>query len=82
MKMTVSGISEKNNEKFAYVEFEDGKLFAQGTIPDCKITKNQGFSDEEVKMLEDYMIANLAQLKKQAAMINPFRAMMFPNDKG
>lgn len=76
MTMTISGISEKNGEKLAYVCFEEGKRSAEGIIPDCKINKNNGFTEEEVKMLEEYLIANLADLKKQATQISPFRAMM------
>ena len=76
MDMHISGVTEKNNEKIAYVRFEEGELVAEGSIPDCKITKNQGFTDEEVRQLECYLIANLAELKRMAAGVNPIRAML------
>lgn len=76
MTLTISGITEKDGKKQAHVKFEDGKLVAEGVIPDCKITKNTGFSEEEVAMLEEYMQDNLAMLKRKAAEINPIKAML------
>lgn len=76
MNMTISGIIEKDGEKAAYVNFEDGACKAEAIIPDCKVLNSEGFTEEEVHMLEQYLIANLADLKKEAAKISPFRAMM------
>lgn len=45
-------------------------------IPDCIFTKVQGFTDYEVSMLTDYLRANLTELKKRAAGINPLTAIM------
>ncbi len=45
-------------------------------IPDCIFTKVQGFTDDEVSMLTDYLRANLTELKKRAAGINPLTAIM------
>lgn len=75
--MTVSPImTDKNGAKYAYIEFSDGINSSEGIIPACLITKNKGFSDEEVKALEAYMKKELSSLKKMAASSNPFRAMM------
>lgn len=77
MNMLISGVTtNKEGKKQAYVRFEDGVCFAEGTIPDCKIIKQNGFSDEEISQLEDYIKANLTSLKKEAAKINPIKAMM------
>lgn len=76
LNMMVSGISVKDGEKVAYVMFEEGVCKAEGIIPDCKITSHTGFTDEEIRQLEQYMIGNLMMLKKQAASINPIKAMM------
>ena len=76
MTLTISGITEKDGKKQAHVRFEDGKLMAEGVIPDCKITKNTGFTDEEVAILEEYMKDNLAMLKRKAAEINPLKAIL------
>ena len=76
LTMSVSGICRKDGKKLAYVTFTDGKRKAEGSIPDCRIIKQTGFSEEEAGQLELYMKLNLDELKKQAAAISPLRAMM------
>ncbi len=81
LTMSVSGICRKDGVKLAYVTFSDDKRKAEGIIPDCKITKQNGFSEEEIGQLELYMKMNLAELKKQAASVSPLRAMLKDGDK-
>ncbi len=76
LNMSVSAVCVKDGEKYAFVSFNDGKRFAEGRIPDCKIVSSDGFEPEEVKMLELYMIGNLKQLKKMAASIRLIDAFM------
>lgn len=76
LNMILSGITEKDGKKRACVRFEDGKRYAEGYIPDCKINSQAGFSAEEIKMLEDYLTNNLADLKKQAASIDPILSIL------
>jgi len=76
MNLIVSGVVKKDDRLIAHLQFEDGGRFAEGVIPDCKIIKQKGFLEEEILQLEDYMRANLSDLKKEAAKINPFTAMM------
>ncbi len=76
LTMSISGICRKDGKKLAYVTFTDGKRKAEGSIPDCRIIKQTGFSEEEAGQLELYMKLNLDELKKQAAAISPLRAMM------
>lgn len=76
INMSVSPICSKDGEKFAYVSFTDGERLAEGKIPDCKIVTNKGFSTEEVAQLEEYMILELANLKKMAAGINVLDAFL------
>lgn len=77
MNMIISCVSEKEDPKIAYVRFEeeDGR-FAEAIIPDCKVEKNEGFTDDEVSMLEEYLSENLEMIKRKAAEVNPIRAMM------
>lgn len=75
LQMLVSPICVKDNERYAYVSFSDGSKSAEGKIPDCIIEKNEGFTEDEVMQLEDYMKANLVELKKMAASTNVFEAM-------
>ena len=74
--MSVSPICIIDKKKKAYVSFQADGSMAEGLIPDCKITKNKGFSDEEVGALEDYMRTNLSELKKMAANVNVMKAFM------
>ena len=76
LNISVSAICNRDEEKLAYVTFSDGKRDAEGEIPACKITKNNGFSDEEVVGLELYMKSDLDRLKKMAAGINIFDAFL------
>ncbi len=72
----VSGVFDKDGRKIAYVSFLDGDRYAEGTIPDCVITRNKGFSEEEKTALEEYMKKELASLKKTASGINVVKALM------
>lgn len=76
LKMTVSGIVPKDGRKSVYVVFEDGQRKAEGYVPDCIITKNEGFEDDEVKVLELYMKQNQDQIREMAKVINPIKALM------
>lgn len=76
MNILVSGVSTKDGKRIAYLLFEDGERSAEAVIPECVIMKNNGFSDQELDDMITYMQDNLGVLKKQAAMVNPFRAMM------
>lgn len=76
LTMSVSGICVKEGRKCAYVSFAGADRYAEGTIPDCKITEYRGFTEEEAKQLELYMKMNLGELKRRAAFVDPVRAMM------
>lgn len=58
VKMTYSKILSKEGKRYVSVSFERGSDLAEGSIPACKIEKNEGFSDEEICRLEDYMAGN------------------------
>ena len=76
LNMTISGIVPKNGRKHIYVVFEDGKRKAEGYIPDCVITSNYGFSEDEVKILELYMKHEQDTIRERAKGINPIKALM------
>ncbi len=76
LKMLVSCTFTKDGSTKACVSFEDDNRFAEGLIPDCTITRNNGFSDDEVSRLEAYMTENLETLKRMASDVNPIRKLM------
>ena len=73
MRMTYSGIVVANGKKKISVKFESGDRFAEGAIPDCRITKSSGFSEEELVMLEKYLEMNQVEIAKKAKEISGFR---------
>lgn len=81
MNMVVSPVCQKDDQKFAFVQFSDGVRRAEGKIPMCDIVSNEGFTKEEVEQLEEYMKANVKELKKLAARQNPFRAIFQSSSK-
>ena len=76
LKMMVSGIVPKDGRKNIYVVFEDGKRKAEGSVPDCVITSQPGFSDEEVKMLVLYMKQQQDVIRELSKDVNPIKALM------
>lgn len=76
MNMMISGVSTKDDKKIAYVSFEDDGRYAEAMIPECTFIKNNGFDEDEINQLADYLKANLTDIKKEAARINPIMAMM------
>ncbi|MCR5686290.1 MAG: hypothetical protein K6G81_12915 [Lachnospiraceae bacterium] len=76
LTMQVSGICVRNGKKVAYVTFTGRGLLAEGVIPECRIEKLEGFSEEEKGQLELFMKMNLSDLKKRAAKVDPLRAIM------
>jgi hypothetical protein len=76
VKLDISCVTEKDGKKRAYILFTRGNDIAEGYIPECVLTKVQGFTDEEKDGLERYLKANLTELKKRAAKVNPITAMM------
>lgn len=76
VRLDISGISEKDGKKRAYIRFSCGDSYAEGHIPDCVLTKVRGFTDEEAEALAAYLRENLSELKKRAAAVNPLNAIM------
>lgn len=76
VNLDISGVVEKDGKKIAHIRFTRGEDMAEGYIPDCVFTKVKGFTDEETEQLTDYLRANLTDLKKRAAAINPLNAFM------
>ena len=76
MKMTYSGIVVSEGRKKVSVTFEAGEAYAEGSIPDCKITKSAGFEEDELVMLEKYLQMNQVEIAKKAKEISGLRGFM------
>lgn len=80
MNMIISGVTtDKTGKNKAYIIFEEDKRNIEIVIPECTVLKNNGFNEDELSQLIDYVKANLTELKKEAAKINPVKAMMDDN---
>lgn len=73
VKLTHSGILSVKGRKQVSVRFERGRDVAEGTLPQCKITKNNGFSEEEIKGLENYLEQKNDEIFAKAKELNNFR---------
>ncbi len=76
LNLQISGVTEKDGKKQAHVCFRGSNCYAEGTIPDCVLTKCEGFTEEEKALLTEYLRTNLSELKKTAAKINPLNAII------
>ncbi len=76
LSLQVSAICERDGQKMAYVTFSDDTRHAEGEIPACVITKSHGFTESEVLDLQQYMLANLPELKKMASKVNIMDAFL------
>ena len=76
MNMLVSGLVGKGDNKRICVYFSDKDKYAEGSIPDCKITSAKGFSDSEIKEIEDYLRENKDQIIEEARKVNPLKSFL------
>ena len=80
-KMTFSAfVHDKTGKKIVRVSFEregNGTVDrAEGIVPGGTIQSHQGFSEEELKRLSDYLVNNEQDILARAkAIINPMRWM-------
>lgn len=73
VKMLISCVVAKGDRKMVRVSFLREKDYAEGILPDGMIEKSQGFTEEEVQKLENYMRANRRDILCRAKEINPLR---------
>lgn len=76
MKMTYSAIVVADGKKKVSVKFEAGKNYAEASIPECKITKSEGFEEDELVVLEKYLQMNQIEIINKAKEITGIRGFM------
>jgi len=76
LTMSVSSIVEKDGQKQIYVIFEDTNRSAEGRLPDGKIIRNDGFSEEEISALALYISAHSNEITAMAKKINVMDAFL------
>lgn len=70
VKMTHSKVLSKKGRSFVAVMFELEEKSAEGTIPECVIIRNSGFSEEEIEGLENYMEEHKEEILESAKSIS------------
>lgn len=76
MNMLVSGLVGAGDNKRICVYFSDKDKYAEGSIPDCKITKSRGFDQNEIKDIEEYLRDNRDTIIEEAKKVKPLRGFM------
>lgn len=73
MQMMISGRLTKDGRDIVRVSFFRDNGYADGVLPDAKIEKYEGFDAGEVRMLEEYLRTNSADIYAQAKKVNPMK---------
>ena len=76
LNMSVSTVFRKDDRECACVSFSDGRREAEALLPECRLTRNTGFSPKELSDLKDYLKANREELMNTARGINVMDAFM------
>lgn len=72
IKMTHSSVLNKQGKPFVSVMIEREKDCAEGSVPECRITKSQGFDEEEIRELEEYLRNHGQEIIEEAKKISGF----------
>ncbi len=70
LKMTYSCVLTKEKQKIVYVSFERAGAYAEGIVPEGKIKRQKGFTQEEILQLELYLKLNGDSILKNAKEIS------------
>ncbi|MDO4965845.1 MAG: hypothetical protein Q4E51_03980 [Lachnospiraceae bacterium] len=70
MKMTYTSVVTKDNKPMISIKFERGNDICEGSVPECVISKNDGFTDEEIEGLEHYLRMNKKEIIEQGKSIS------------
>ncbi len=80
VKFTYSGILTRKNKKIICVRFEragkSGTDYAEGQIPECKIEKQNGFTPEEVRQMEEYLKTEKDHIIQEARKLNNIKNLL------
>ena len=76
LTMSVSAMTRSRDNKAVYVFFQDDTRSAEISLPECKVLKNNGFGDEEIKKLCEYVDGQRSTIYNMARQINPVKALM------
>ena len=76
IKMSVSTMTRNKDSKAVYVLFEDGNRKAEFALPEGRLVRNDGFSDEETARLAEYVDNERDAIFDMAKKINPMKGFL------
>lgn len=76
IRMSVSALTRHGEKKAVYVLFCDGAKSAEFAIPEGRLIHNDGFSEEELGQLRDYIKNEQDYLFRIAKEVNPIKGFM------
>ena len=76
IKMSVSTMTRTKDNKAVYVLFEDGAKSAEFSLPEGKLVRKDGFSDEEIAQLKDYVDNERYSIMDIAKTVNPMKTFL------
>ena len=69
-------MTRTKDSKAVYVMFEDEHRSAEFALPEGNLVRNNGFSDEEINRLKDYVDNERDSIFDMAKKINPMRELL------
>ena len=76
IRMSVSAMTRTKESKAVYILFEDGAKNAEFCLPEGKLLRNNGFSEEETARLKDYVKNEQDSIYDLAKQINPMKSFL------
>ena len=76
IKMSVSTMTRNKDNKAVYVLFEDADKKAEFALPEGRLVRNTGFSDDEIDQLIEYIDNEKDSIMDVAKKINPMRSFL------
>lgn len=76
IKMSVSSLSRKGEEKAIYVLFTDALASAEFLLSDCKLVHSKNFSEDDLKQLKEYVSAERDFIYQIAKKVNPIKGFL------
>lgn len=76
IRMSVSSLIRKDRDKSVYVLFSDGAKSAEFVVPTGKLLRNDGFTQEDIRKLQEYLANEETVIYDMAKDINPIKGFM------
>lgn len=76
IRMSVSSMTRNDDQKGVYVQFTDNDKRAEFMVPECKIIRNEGFTTDELKQLNDYVKSEQDYIYSLAKTVDPLKTFL------